>query len=376
MNNILFEEEFNNQNESLAKSDLIVLYGNSVIACILKSALIDLGYNTQCVIFDKGSFVNDFIDISQYNNIVVYLCSSRINTRNDMTADAVKFFSGADIFDYFAVYYKWITDIIKRKCDTKVLAITLHKCRLDDCIHNIDSINTLYCNLKCKECSNGIQYRKEKRVINVDSQISHLKKITDLISINQCNFQGGEVFTDVNFSTFIEKHAENPHIAFFTVATNGTILPPDNVFESIRNIGGMIRISDYGSVSVHKQDIFKKCKEFNIPCFKFPMAERWRKFGTFKARNRLESELKAICKQCCFGTHDMMFIDDKIFCCLRTLFADAIGETNEAMASNTLDLNSDFDYNTLMSFVNGDKLWKMCDYCDYPMDYIEPAEQL
>ena len=211
-----------------------------------------------------------------------------------------------------AIYYYWLTNIIKRKCDYEELAETLILCREDKCIPNIDSINTFFCNLKCKECSNGIQYRKEKKKIAADSQIYYLKKMTDKLPISQCNFQGGEVFTDVNFSEFIEKHSYNSRVAIFTVATNGTILPKDDVFEVIRNTGCMIRISDYGILSKHKQDIIEKCKEFNIPCFTFPMAEKWRKFGEYKKRNRSESELREICSRCCFGTHDLMFVDNKI----------------------------------------------------------------
>lgn len=269
-----------------------------------------------------------------------------------------------------------IFTVVNRLCDHEIFAETLCLCRQDKCIPNIDSINTLFCNLRCKECSNGIQYRKEKRRISVESQVHHLRKLTDKLPINQCNFQGGEVFTDVNFSNFVKEHSYNPRICIFTVATNGTILPNDEVFEVIKNTGSMIRISDYGAISKQKQAIIDKCSEFDIPCFIFPMAKTWKKFGEYTKRERTEEQLKHICHECCFGTHDLMFVDDKIFCCLRTLFADAVGDNNDAMTANTLNLNSDFTTEELTNFVNGKELWRMCDYCDYPMEEIQPAEQI
>lgn len=370
------KEEFINQKIKLDNVENIILYGNSIIACMLKVVLKDLGFFSNCVIFDKGRFLSEHNTILTNENAVIIVCSSRSATRKSMKNDAVKYFNDIEIFDFYAIYYQWITKIIKRKCDYEELAKTLVLCRQDECIHNIDSINTFFCNLKCKECSNGIQYRKEKRKISADSQIYHLKKMTDKLPISQCNFQGGEVFTDVNFSEFVEKHSYNPRVAIFTVATNGTILPKDEVFEVIKNTGCMIRISDYGIISKHKQDIIEKCKKYNIPCFTFPMAEKWRKFGNYEKRNRSEKELKEICSKCCFGTHDLMFVDDKIYCCLRTLYANAVGDNHEAIVSNTLDLNTEFSLQELKNFVYGKELWKMCDYCDAPMEIIDPAEQL
>ena len=373
-NRDVLKKEFKEQSDALKKAKTIVLYGNSIVACIMKIAIKELEFEARCEIFDKGRFINE-IDISN-ENVVVILCSSRLSTRKSMKSDACKYFPNSIIFDFYASYYSWITNVVKRKCDYEIFAETLILARMDKCIPNIDSINTLYCNLRCKECSNGIQYRKNKRIINVDSQIKHLEKLTNLLPISQCNFQGGEVFTDVNFASFVEKHSYNPRIGIFTIATNGTLLAKDEVFKIIKATGCMIRISDYGIISKKKDEIIAKCAEFDIPCFTFPMAETWKKFGEYKKRNRTEEENKKACTSCCFGTHDLMFVDDKIYCCLRTLFASAIGEDTEEMRANTLDLDSNITLEQLQNFVDGKNLWRMCDYCDSPMEDVEPAEQL
>lgn len=369
------ENEYKVQKEIIQKTKAVVLYGNSIVACIMEKAIKQLSLSNEIYLFDNGRYLHN--KKCKCDSPVVILCSSRKNTRLSMREDTKDYFASSAIFDFFAIYYQWIVSVIKRKCDYNVFAETLLLCRNEECIHNIDSINTLYCNLRCKECSNGVQYRKSnKRIIKADSQVFYLERMTRYLPICQCNFQGGEVFTDVHFSDFIEKHATNPRVAIFTIATNGTMLPGDDVFRVIRDTGCMIRISDYGPVSRKKADIMAKCEEFNIPCFTFPFAEQWRRFGEYRKRNRPENELKDIQKKCCFGTHDMMFVDDKIYCCLRTLFASAVEDSNDAMIANTLDLDSDFTKEQLLSFVRGDNLWKMCDYCDYPMEVIEPAEQL
>ena len=374
---LALDNEFMIQKEKIEKNaKMIILYGNSIVSCILKTAVRELCFCAKCVIFDNGKFLSQTDDTNYENNIVVILCSSRLSTRNDMLKCTRSFFPDANVFDFYAIYYAWITKVVKRSCDYKILAETLYLCRQDQCIHNIDSINTFFCNLRCKECSNGIQYRKEKKRIFADSQIYHLEKLTDKLPISQCNFQGGEVFTDVNFPEFVEKHSYNSRIGIFTIATNATILPTDSVFKVIKSTGSMIRISDYGTISKEKQTIIDKCNEFDIPCFTFPMAKTWRRFGEYQKRNRTEEQLKHICNKCCFGIHDIMFVDDKIYCCLRTLYANAVGDHNDAMIANTLDLNSEFTIKELENLVQGKELWRMCDYCDFPMEEIEPAEQI
>ncbi len=373
----LLREEYSHQKAVLQAADRIVLYGNSIIACILKTAVRDLGFTSECSVFDNGAFLEDTasLDRSERRTAVI-ACSARIRTRESMRRDAEVYFSGAEVFDFYALYFQWIAEVVRRDCDLSVLADTLRLCREERAIPNIDSINTLFCTLNCKECSNGIQYRTDRRRIDAASQMRHLKKLTDILPIAQCNFQGGEVFTDADFAAFVEAHAHDPRLAFLTVATNGTILPPDRVFSAMKNCGCMVRISDYGSLSVKKDALIERCAEFGIPCFTFPMAETWRKFGPYEKRGRTREELTAIRDQCCFGTHDLMFLDDRLYCCLRTLYGSAVGDTGEDVAANTLDLDAEVTEEKLLAFIRGDALWRMCDHCDHPMAAIRPAEQM
>ena len=374
----LLQEEYGFFVKKVTPNSCIVLYGYSVVSVILKVAIKELGFENRIVIFDKGRCLDSNYDFHESSDIsIVILCSSRKATRNSMKDDIYQLFSCVEVIDFFPIYYLWITRVVKRNCNHFAFAETLVRCRNEDCIPNIDSINTFRCNLRCKECSNGVPYRNNKPVdYNIDEHIDSLNKITSFFPITQCNFQGGEVFLDKNFKTFLVKHEENPHVAIFTIATNGTILPPDETFKTIKTIGAMIRISDYGTLSRNKENIIKKCKEYNIPCFIFPAAQSWCKFGDFKKRNRSFSELEHIANNCFFGTHDLMFAGNKIYCCLRTLYSDAIGYNSDETRANTLDLQSNFNISDLKSIINGDNLWMMCDYCDYPMDSIPPGEQL
>ena len=194
--------------------------------------------------------------------------------------------------------------------------------------------------------------------------------------VSYCNIQGGEPLLDSCLTERLLLHAKNAKIAFITLATNGTILPSDEVFQAIRDSGIMIRISDYGKLSIKKEMLIQKAKEFLIPCDIYTRSLSWVSYGDFKAHGRTEEMNSNIASNCHFGTKDLMLYDGKLYCCCRTLFANAIGIENEAVLKNVLDVMGIFNRHDLEGIIFGRKLNRMCDYCDYPMKTIGVAEQI
>jgi len=368
-------EEFDRQKEFMQQSEEIVLYGRSVLMPVLKCALRDLGVSIPIRVFDKGVFI-DNKPVNLNLHYVVILCGMRLSTRQSMEKDVARFFQYYVCFDFFAVYYKWLTDCIRRNCDYEELAHTLVDVRNECAIQNIDSINTSFCNLNCKECSNGMQYRKNKINIPVDKHILSIKRITDVLPIAYCNIQGGEPFLDPHLAERLLLHAENAKIAFFSLATNGTIVPKDKIFRAIKDSGTMLRISDYGSLSAQKVKLIQKAKEFSIPCDIYQRALTWVAYGELKAHGRTNNANREIANHCHFGTKDIMLYDGKLYCCCRTLFANAIGADNYAVHENVIDVLNKFNHGDLYKIITGSNLYSMCDYCDYPMLQVCAAEQI
>jgi hypothetical protein len=285
-------------------------------------------------------------------------------------------FSEYPVFDWFAVYFRWLTDTVKRDCDYGILAETITAVRNENSIPNIDSINTTLCNLNCKHCSNGIQYRTEKKFLSIERQISALEKLTGIMPISVCNLQGGEPLLAKNFPDLLRRHAQNPKIAVLTIATNGAILPRKEIMSAVLETGAMFRISDYGELSKKKTEIFESAEAIGIPCELYPRAESWVIYGDITPRKRDVSQNRSIAASCFFGTKDLMLYDGKLFCCCRTLFAEALGLDAPAVRANTLDLDGGFGKTELDRIVGGEDLWQICDYCDWPMKTVPPAEQL
>ena len=373
-NESILKMEFALQMDVFENADEIILYGNSVITPIIAMALEECGINKIPRLFERGHFV-DGKRCERGGKKAVILCGMRMKTRVDMQNTITNIFSDAKCFDYFAIYYYWITILVKRNCDYNIFADTLIDVRNEHAITNIDSINTSFCNLNCKECSNGMQYRRKKKNISPDSQIKSISNLTSVLPIAYCNIQGGEPFTDMNLSGLILHHAENARIAFISVATNGTILPDDDVMVAMRKAGIVIRISDYGELSKRKKELSIKARKFNVPCEAYQRAREWVTYGDLKKHHRNDNENRKINKTCFFGTKDIMLYDGKLYCCCRTLLADAKGMNNNDIRLNTLNVMEKISYKDLENIISGQNLWRMCDYCDYPMQTVVPAEQ-
>ena len=367
--------ECDKQLSAIASADEVVIYGKTIMRPILEVALHELGVSDKPIrVFDSGEFL-DAGEKYLGSQRVVILCGLREKTRNSMRTSAKEYFPNSNCYDFHALSYGWMTRIVKRDCDHAILADTIIAARDERAIHNIDSINTTHCNLNCKECSNGIQYRTDKKHIPTDEHMADLDRLTSMLPISFCNMQGGEPLMNKNFADLMRKHAQNPRVAFFTIATDGGVPPTDDVMLAVKQSGAMFRISNYGELSRFKHTILEKTATMGIPCELYPRADSWVAYGELEPNNRTEVKNREIAKSCFFGTKDLMFYDGKLFCCSRTLFAESVGLDNEATRANILDVRKDFSQSELNDIVLGTHLHLMCDSCDWPMKTVPAAVQ-
>jgi hypothetical protein len=374
-NSEYLNQVFDKQLSAIAAADEVVLYGQTIMRPVMEVILHEFGVNDKPIrVFDNGEFL-DAGRKSEEKKLVVILCGLREKTRNSMRSSAKVYFPNVNSFDFHTLSYGWMTRIVKRDCDHDILADTIVAARDERAIHNIDSVNTTHCNLNCKECSNGIQYRTDKKHIPTDDHMAHLDRLTSVLPISFCNMQGGEPLVNKNFADLMRKHAQNPRIAFFTIATDGGVPPSEDVMVAVKQSGAMFRISNYGDLSRFKQMIKEKSAAMGIPCELYPRADSWVAYGELEPHNRAKAKNREISQTCFFGTKDLMFYDGRLFCCCRTLFAEAVGLDNDATRANILDVRKEFTEAELYDIVQGTHLHLMCDYCDWPMKPVLPAEQ-
>ncbi len=367
--------EFDDEKKVLEDADEIILYGKTPVLPLIKQALSDIRGGYALRTYDSGKIENEDSYDPNCKQVVI-LCGMQKTTRMSMRQEADRVFAGSPCYSFLAIYYVWLTEYIHRPCDCDELARTFKSMDDGQCIPNLDSIITTYCNLDCVECSNGIPYRKEKKHINMDKQINDLNLITGFRPVSYCNIQGGEPLMNPLFANWVRQHAENPKIAFITVATNGTIVPSDDACIAMRESGAIFRISNYGEISSKIDGLIKAATSKKVPCDIYARAKSWVVCGELKRHGRNEANNRELAASCMFGKNCIMLYDGNLYCCCRTLFSEATGVNNDDTLVNTLCIDNKITLAMLDELVSCKNLYRMCDYCDFPMSEVKPAVQM
>lgn len=157
---------------------------------------------------------------------------------------------------------------------------------------------TTKCSLRCKECSNLIQYYQKGKCFDykkIISDVSRLSQVTE--KIEMLRILGGEPLIHPFLKEIIEGLLRNKNIKNIQIVTNGTILFRENVIPILRNDRVSVDISNYGSVSRNYGGLIKQLKSNEIK-FYTSKALYWTEQGSFRYENRSTKELKCVLKQC------------------------------------------------------------------------------
>lgn len=85
-------------------------------------------------------------------------------------------------------------------------------------------------------------------------------------SIQIFRILGGEPFLYRDLEAIITKALNSPKVKTVEIVTNGTIMPPGNLTETLKNPKLKIQISHYGKYSRHAEEIKTFCDDAGIQC--------------------------------------------------------------------------------------------------------------
>ena len=138
-------------------------------------------------------------------------------------------------------------------------------------VHFVYNTNTT-CTLRCKECHSHMPYfAKESHYItdfeNFKRNIDKLLKSVDLIS--SFRLQGGETLLVKDLAKIVEYACSKKQIQHIQIISNGTIIPSQELLNSMRNSKVVLWLSDYSANAEVLQkskhdDIIKLCQANNV----------------------------------------------------------------------------------------------------------------
>lgn len=125
------------------------------------------------------------------------------------------------------------------------------------------------CNFKCRDCGNLAPYAPQDcRTYPVEQIMQDFDILSEYISyIETIQIQGGEPFLYKDLTLLIKHLGEykaQGKVGNITIATNGSLLPPDQVLNMLKEYKGQIRISDYGIACEQAEKLKQRCQTVGV----------------------------------------------------------------------------------------------------------------
>ena len=154
---------------------------------------------------------------------------------------------------------------------------------LKDELLSLDLVITECCSLKCRDCSNLMQYYQTPCNLTSESVISDLRKVLDCVRVRELKILGGEPF--VNRKTLIDvlqflTGEYKTRVDSVNIITNGTLIPDDECINAMKNDPKIkITISNYGELSRKMNELMELLDRNGIKYVLNDGSKLWLDFG-------------------------------------------------------------------------------------------------
>ena len=233
-------------------------------------------------------------------------------------------------------------------------------------VRSVDFMITERCSLKCRDCSNLMQYYKHP--VNCDLEVvrQSFNRFLDRVDrIGELRVIGGEPLMHPEFYKVLQWYEDCDKIGRIGIWSNGTIFPPKEITELLKAKKLWMRFSDYGELSYHLSDWVKYCEEKNIN-YEVNHMDEWHNLGELKKRNYSKAILRDVYR-CCECNNLPTFLKGKLYNCPYAANADNLhGMKQEDAVLDSIDFSGEkVEITTaeLKNFLEKREYLMACDYC-------------
>lgn len=225
---------------------------------------------------------------------------------------------------------------------------------------------TTYCNLNCKDCADLIPAQKNCHydynllIEDMDKVLSAVDYIKEVLLI------GGEAFLYPHMEEVIAYCANSPKIGKIIITTNGTMIPSEKLMKQIKDENVIMRVSGYSAdVAPKRTELIQKIKQEKI-LLEDLEGMVWRNIGNEAYRNRSETELKKVFRECGMNACVTLTQKGRIYYCARSIAADELesypnprlGEYVEVRNSKVEEVSEKLQKFYRLEYIS------TCNYCD------------
>ncbi len=249
-------------------------------------------------------------------------------------------------------------------------------------LRSVDVIITERCSLRCKNCSNLMQYYPKPANCNSEELIKSLDSFFNIVDeVNEFRVIGGEPFMNRDFDLTIKRLIDEPKVKKIVIYTNGTMVPEEDKMDCLKNDKVLLLITDYGVLSRNLDTLTKKLTDNNIS-FYVQKASGWTNCSEISKHYRDAEQQKEIFRNCC-AKNTFTLSDGKLYRCPFSANANRLKAVPNFEEDYINILNENIDVmemkNKIRAFILEKKFLESCDYCNgrsFTDLEIEPAIQI
>lgn len=242
---------------------------------------------------------------------------------------------------------------------------------------SIDLIITERCSLKCKDCSNLMQYYEKPKDVDINTLFKSIDAFCATIDeVMDFRILGGEPFMNREWPIIAERLIKEPKAKRVVLYTNGTIIPNEKDLSVLKNNKALVIISDYGALSRNLLGLKQILAQNKIAHHILEVRE-WLDCAAIIPYHRSVEEQKAIYRNCC-AKNMATLSDGKLFRCPYAANAHRL----KAVPDNPSDYIDLFQKTTkarVRDYILYKDYMEICDYCgSRPLSGLEvsPAVQI
>ena len=283
-------------------------------------------------------------------------------------------------FDISKTNTKWSKDRCKVQLDLYNYSITAARDKDSLKVNSLDLVLTEKCSLKCKNCSNLMQYYE--RPIDNDLEVL-LESFDNFLSVVDYCYEvrmiGGEPLMFKNIYKVLEKILSKKNVGNIIIYTNGTIVPKGDKINIFKNPKIYFKISNYGYVTRNVEKLEKVLDQNEIHY----ISERittWQDCARVEKFERTEKVNKEIFGNCCVN-ETLTMLHGKLYLCPYSAHVENLKVIKPKIKEhvNLYDLeNRDTLKNEIRNLYFGKEYLESCKICngsDHNVDSIPAAEQ-
>ena len=355
----------------------IVLYGTAQMQYIATKCLENVGISVNCYVNRDGKYYSPFYNISacaflessDLDDIIIILAThievrSHIQLLNKMGVEIV--YSLRDLLNECDFINYDVPDVYKNiynECE-KVWFFE------DSAFHpewlmikSIDAMVTERCSLKCKGCSNLMQYYENP--VNTDIErlrgsIDRLLKRVD--KLYALRILGGEPFMNCEFTKLIDYYGDCEKITSIEIYSNATIFPSSTILEKLKNNKIEMIFSDYDELSIKLAEWIDWCKGNSVKYHVIRM-DVWQDCGRLQRHDYTTEMLKGLYSSCeCRNTPTI--IGNRLFNCAYAANAANLGAIyDDEVDRDSLVIDDEITKEKIDMFLHDRDYLEACRYC-------------